>query len=51
MNWSENELLALAAGVERSTTHPIAKALVQAAAAADCRYAEVCGKRVLMIIS
>ncbi|KAG6545619.1 hypothetical protein Mapa_012973 [Marchantia paleacea] len=41
INWSENELLALAAGVERSTTHPIAKALVQAAAAAGCRYAEV----------
>ncbi|CAM6089371.1 unnamed protein product [Calypogeia fissa] len=39
--WSEKELLALAAGVERSTSHPIAKALVNAASAAGCRYTEV----------
>uniref|UniRef100_A0A7I4BBQ6 P-type ATPase A domain-containing protein n=1 Tax=Physcomitrium patens TaxID=3218 RepID=A0A7I4BBQ6_PHYPA len=37
--WSEKELLAFAAGVERATSHPIAKALVQAATSYGCRQA------------
>ncbi|KAL2609919.1 hypothetical protein R1flu_028492 [Riccia fluitans] len=39
--WDEKELLAVAAGVERSTSHPIARALVEAASVAGCRSVEV----------
>lgn len=35
--WTEEELLALAAGVESSSSHPIARALVDAARAGGCR--------------
>ena len=40
-SWSEYELLSLAAGVERTAAHPIAKALVQAAEGAGCRPVKV----------
>eukprot|EP01018_Ginkgo_biloba_P006157 Gb_11814 [translate_table: standard] len=40
-NWSEMELLALAAGVESNTLHPIAKAVVQAARSVGCRHVMV----------
>eukprot|EP00271_Cylindrocystis_brebissonii_P004657 TRINITY_DN16469_c0_g1_i1.p1 TRINITY_DN16469_c0_g1~~TRINITY_DN16469_c0_g1_i1.p1 ORF type:complete len:911 (-),score=203.42 TRINITY_DN16469_c0_g1_i1:647-3139(-) len=36
-----NEVLALAAGVEGSTTHPLGKALVRAARASNCRPVQV----------
>lgn len=39
--WTEKDLLTLAAGVERTASHPIAKALVQAATSAGCRQAVV----------
>ncbi|MCO5560472.1 hypothetical protein L7F22_014087 [Adiantum nelumboides] len=39
--WSERELLALAAGVENATSHPIARALVKAAKDAGCRPVQV----------
>ncbi|KAH9533788.1 hypothetical protein CY35_18G070500 [Sphagnum magellanicum] len=39
--WTEMEILTLAAGVESSTSHPIAKALIQAAKASGCRQAKV----------
>ncbi|KAL3683422.1 hypothetical protein R1sor_001444 [Riccia sorocarpa] len=39
--WDEKELLAVAAGVERSTSHPIARALVEAASTAGCRSVQV----------
>jgi Cu+-exporting ATPase len=39
--WTEMEILTLAAGVESSTSHPIAKALIQAAKASGCREAKV----------
>jgi len=39
--WTERELLTLAAGVEQRTSHPIARALVQAATLSGCRQAEV----------
>lgn len=35
-NWSEVEVLKLAAGVESSTIHPIGKAIVEAAKALKC---------------
>lgn len=47
--WSEKELLAFAAGVERATSHPIAKALVQAATSYGCRQAVVCAYMVACI--
>ena len=40
-SWSEYEILSLAAGVERTASHPIAKALVQAAKDAGCRLVKV----------
>eukprot|EP00850_Spirogloea_muscicola_P005502 SM000025S08397 [mRNA] locus=s25:534932:540937:- [translate_table: standard] len=39
--WEDQELLALAAGVERSTTHPVATAIIRAAAEAGCRAVQV----------
>ncbi|KAH7441076.1 hypothetical protein KP509_03G024700 [Ceratopteris richardii] len=39
--WAERELLAMAAGVESGTSHPIAKALVKAAKDAGCRNVQV----------
>lgn len=39
---SERDLLTLAAGVERTASHPVARALVQAASNAGCRQAAVC---------
>lgn len=35
-NWSEVEVMKLAAGVESSTIHPIGKAIVAAAKALNC---------------
>lgn len=35
-NWSEVDILKLAAGVESSTIHPIGKAIVEAAKAQHC---------------
>lgn len=35
-NWSEVDILKLAAGVESSTIHPIGKAIVEAAKAQNC---------------
>lgn len=35
-NWSEADILKLAAGVEANTVHPIAKAIVEAAQAVNC---------------
>ena len=35
-NWSEVDILKLAAGVESSTIHPIGKAIVEAAKARNC---------------
>jgi Cu+-exporting ATPase len=40
--WTEKDLLTLAAGVERTASHPVARALVQAATNAGCRQAVVC---------
>lgn len=40
--WTERELLTLAAGVERTASHPVARALVQAATNVGCRQAVVC---------
>jgi len=40
--WTERDLLTLAAGVERTASHPVARALVQAAANAGSRQAAVC---------
>ncbi|KAK4476895.1 hypothetical protein RD792_016059 [Penstemon davidsonii] len=36
LNWSEVDVLKLAAGVESSTIHPIGKAIVEAAKASNC---------------
>ncbi|XP_059648065.1 copper-transporting ATPase PAA1, chloroplastic [Cornus florida] len=40
-NWSEVEVLQLAAGVELNTNHPIGKAIVEAARAANCPIGKV----------
>lgn len=45
-NWTEKDLLTLAAGVERTASHPLARALVQAATNAGCRQALVCAHQV-----
>lgn len=45
--WTERELLTLAAGVEQRTSHPIARALVQAATLSGCRQAEVQEQRLI----
>ncbi|KAG0607893.1 hypothetical protein M758_8G062900 [Ceratodon purpureus] len=39
--WTERDLLTVAAGVERTASHPVARALVQAAKNAGCRQALV----------
>uniref|UniRef100_A0A0D3H1J5 P-type ATPase A domain-containing protein n=1 Tax=Oryza barthii TaxID=65489 RepID=A0A0D3H1J5_9ORYZ len=36
--WTEGEILSLAAGVESNTTHPLGKAIMEAAQAANCLY-------------
>lgn len=41
--WTEKDLLTLAAGVERTASHPVARALVHAAINAGCRQAAVSG--------
>ncbi|GBG61359.1 hypothetical protein CBR_g20392 [Chara braunii] len=39
--WTADEVLAVAAGVEKTTTHPVARAIVQAAKDAGCRPVKV----------
>lgn len=39
--WSEVEVLRLAAGVESNTAHPVGKAIVEAAEAANCQNMKV----------
>jgi cation transport ATPase len=34
--WTEAEILSFAAGVESNTNHPLGKAIMEAAGAADC---------------
>ncbi|XP_057976558.1 copper-transporting ATPase PAA1, chloroplastic isoform X2 [Malania oleifera] len=40
-NWSEVEVLKLAAGVESNTIHPVGKAIVEAAGAVNCQILKV----------
>lgn len=41
LNWSEVDILKLAAGVEANTVHPIGKAIVEAAQAISCQNVKV----------
>jgi cation transport ATPase len=43
------EILSLAAGVESNTTHPLGKAIMEAAQAANCLYLQVVAAKVYYI--